>query len=152
MSTDANYRVTVNGDNATVHVTNPATNQVEQFTFNVAGAGSYNKADAIANAQVLDVDTTGSVGEIMKRVKIAALENRTTFVKPNARSQAFQLTYDELKRMSERSRPFTFGAPRTLVCLHMDTLARVLQTLRKKLLKQRHNGSLAVSHLRCGAN
>eukprot|EP00966_Prymnesium_polylepis_P317493 7335188-Prymnesium_polylepis.1 len=48
----------------------------------------------------------------MKRVKIAALENRTTFVKPNARSQAFQLTYDELKRMSERSRPFTFGAPR----------------------------------------
>jgi hypothetical protein len=112
MSNDANYRVTVNGDNATVHVTSPATNQVERFTFNVAGAGSYNKADAIAIAQVLDVDTTGTIAEIMKRVKIAALENRTTFVKPGARSQPFQLTYDELKMMSERNRPFTFGAPR----------------------------------------
>ena len=112
-SDDPNYRVTTRGDTATVHVTNPETNKVEKFTFNVAGEGSYSKADAQGIADFLAVDRSGTTAAIMKRVRIAALEQRTSFVKPGAQGQPFFLSYKALQRMSTRARPWVFGPPRT---------------------------------------
>ena len=132
MVNDPNYKVTVNGDIATVRVTNPETKQVETLKLTVGGDTGKRKDAMVELARQMKVSTAGSVKEIYKRIKVEALVVRRSFIFPGTTGEPFDLDYAYLKHMSGKRGGYQwqFGRPQTA------NLMTELRTERNRLLAE----------------